>query len=165
MTARLVPADLLSGGEIIVLAIKPSGWFILLASLPVIALAVVAAAVTFVVDVYRSGTPAEAVMCLCAVAALIRVTAACWQWLGRTYVLTNRRIVTVRGLIHPRITTAALSDVRRAVLAATVTERLVGVGTIYCLTDSENAPAVTWNALSKPTEIHEIVMETIERAK
>ena len=165
IAAHLVPADLLSGGEIIVLAIKPSGWFVLLASLPVVVSAVVVAVIAYVVDIYSGWSAAEAVICLCAAVVVIRVTGGCWQWLGRTYVLTNRRIVTVRGLVHVRASAAALTDIRRAVLTATIAERLFGTGSIYCLTDSENTPAVTWNAINSPAEVHEIVAETIERSK
>ncbi len=164
IAALLVPADLLSGGEIIILAIKPSGWFVLLASLPWLVTAIIVGAIAFIADIYRSGTPVETIGCICAAGALGRVTVACWQWMGRTYVLTNRRIVTVRGLIHVRVTAAAISDVSRAVPAASVAERLVGVASIYCMTDSQNTPAVVWNVVAKPDEVHEIVMETIERS-
>ena len=164
IAALLVPADLLSGGEIIILAIKPSGWFVLLASLPWLVPAGIVVALAYVADIYRSGTPVETIGFICAVGVLGRVTAACWQWMGRTYVLTDRRIVTVRGLIHVRVTAAALCDVRRAVLAAGVAERLVGVASIYCITDSQTTSAVAWNTIAKPDEVHEIVTKTIERA-
>ena len=165
IAAHLVPADLLSGGEIIILAIKPSGWFVLLASLPVLVSALVVAVIAYVVDIYSSWSAAEAVICLCAAVVVIRLTWACWQWLGRTYVLTDRRIVTVRGLLHVRVSAAALTDIRRAVLTATIAERLFGTGGIYYLTDSENTPAVAWNTVAQPVEVHEIVTKTIERSK
>ncbi len=165
IAAHLVPADLLSGGEIIILAIKPSGWFVLLASLPVVISAVFVAVIAYVVDIYSGWSAAEAVICLCAAIVVIRVTGACWQWLGRTYVLTNLRIVTVRGLVHVRVSAAALAGIRRAELTATIAERLCGAGSVYCMTDSENAPAVAWNTIAHPAEVHEIVMEAIERAK
>ncbi len=165
ISAYLVPADLLGDGEIIILAIKPSGWFVLLASLPVLVSALVVAVIAYVMNIYRSETPAETIICLCAAVALVRVLGACWQWLGRTYVLTNHRIVTVRGLVRVRTSSAVLTDVRQAVLTEAIGERLFGTGSIYCLTASESIPAVVWNTVDKPDQMHEIVLEAVNRSR
>ena len=165
ISAYLVPADLLGDGEIIILAIKPSGWFVLLASLPVLVSALVVALIAYIMSIYRSETPAETIICLCAAVALVRVLGACWQWLGRTYVLTNRRIVTVRGLVRVRTSSAALTDVRQALLTEAIGERLFGTGSICCLTASESIPAVVWNTVDKPDMMHEIVLEAVNRSR
>ena len=49
----LVPANLLSDSEIIILALKPSGWFVLASSLPVVATAAAVAATAFAVGLLR----------------------------------------------------------------------------------------------------------------
>ncbi|MDY7009216.1 MAG: PH domain-containing protein [Planctomycetota bacterium] len=165
IAAHLVPADLLGDGEIIILAIKPSGWFVLLASLPVLISALVVTVIAYVVNIYRSETPAETIICFCAAVAILRALGACWQWLGRTYVLTNHRIVTVRGLVHIRVSSAALMDIRRPVLTATITERLFGTGSICCLTASQSVPAVVWSAVDKPAQVHEMVLEAVNRSR
>ncbi len=163
--SHLVPANLLTGGELVLLAIKPSGWFVLITSLPILISAGVVSIVAYIVGIYRSDSPTETVLCLCAAAGFIRIVIACWQWIGRTYVLTNRRVITVRGVIRVRVSAVRLIDVERAILTEQLAERMVGTGSIYCLTVSKNTPALVWNTISRPGEVHEIVISTIEHAK
>jgi len=173
-TAYLVPADLLGEGEIIVLALKPSGWFVLLVSLPVLASSAAVGALAYVVDFFHARTPAGTLLTLCAAVALARVFFACWQWLARTYVLTNRRIVTIRGLVSVQVRAVGLTDLNRAELIASVPERVLGVGSIFCLAgagpaavDQPAAPErdpLAWNAVARPQEILEIIDDAIDRA-
>jgi hypothetical protein len=173
IAAHLVPADLLGGQEVIILAVKPSAWFVLLSSLPVLASATVVGVVAYVVNVYHPRTPAQVVLTLCAAGGMGRLIFACWQWLGRTYVLTNLRIIVVRGLMNVQVTAAGLTDVRRVVLEASLSERVVSAGSIFCLagtdadpgrTDLADPSAVAWNVISRPQQIHEIIEDAVRRA-
>ena len=173
LAAHLVPAHLLGGQEVIVLAIKPSAWFVLLSSLPVLASAAVVGVVAYVVNVYDPRTPAQVILTLCAAGGMARLMFACWQWLGRTYVLTNRRIIVIRGLMNVQVTAAGLTDVRRVVLEASLSERAVSAGSIFCLagtdadsgeTGPEDRSAVAWNVISRPQEIHDVIEDAIRRA-
>ena len=161
----LVPANLLGDNEIIVLAIKPSGWFVLTASVPILAAAVVAAAAAIVIDLYHDFAPAQAVISFCAAVAFARAVLACWQWVGRTYVLTNLRMVCVRGLINVDVKAVGLTDVHEVVLSPSVPERLVGIGSIYCLSAAGASPGLAWSAVARPREVHEIVDQAIRRAR
>jgi hypothetical protein len=161
----LVPANLLGDNEIIVLAIKPSGWFVLTCSLPVIAAAAVVAAGAYLVGLYRPYGPEQAILSFCAAAALARAVVACWQWVGRTYVLTNHRIICVRGLVNVNVTGAALVEIRRVVMSAAVPERLFGVASLFCLGDFDSNPAVAWNTVSDPQEVQQIIDKAIRRAR
>ena len=165
VAAHLVPANLLADGEIVILAIKPSSWFVLIASLPVLAGAAAVAAAAGIVDHYRPGTPDQLVYSFAATAAVARLAFGCWQWLGRTYVLTNLRVITVRGLINVGVTAAALSEVREAVLGQATPERVLGLGSIYCLADSEAKAAVSWSTIANPLQVQEILDEAIRRAR
>ncbi len=165
VAAHLVPANLLADGEIVILAIKPSNWFALVASLPVLAAAAVVAAAAYGVNRYQPATPEQVIFSFAAVAAVGRLALGCWQWLGRTYVLTNLRVVCVRGLLNVNVTAAPLSRVRTAVLAPALPERLLGLGSIYCLADPDAQAAVSWNTIANPHQVHEIHDEAIRRAR
>jgi hypothetical protein len=160
-----VPANLLQGGEIVFLAIKPSGWFVVLASLPLLASSAIVAGAVLGLQAYHESTPARTVVSLCAIVAVTRILLGCWQWLGRTYVLTNLRIVAVRGLLQVRWSAAALSEVRQAVLTATRPERLLGVGSIHCLVEPEGRPRVSWGTVARPAEVNQVVQEALRRAR
>ena len=161
----LMLARLLQDGEIIILAIKPSNWFVLIGSLPVLASAAVVAIVAYVVSLYHASAHGQVMWSLCAAVVLVRMVAACWQWLGRTYVLTNRRIITIRGLLRVQWVAAELTDIEEVTPAAALPERLVGTGSIFCLTGSDRSAAVAWNTISRPGEVHEIILDAIDRAK
>jgi len=170
--AHLVPANLLGDGEIVVLAIKPSNWFVLIVSLPALASMALAAGVAFVVHRYRPGAPEEVIYFFAAAIAMARLVGACWQWLGRTYVLTNRRAVCVRGLVKPSVESVDLADLGEAVLAPSLFERPLGVGSILCVageSDSDRSisdrTALIWNTVADPGEISDIVNEAIEHAR
>ncbi len=165
MSMQLVPAGLLEGGEIVILALKPSSWFVLVSSLPVLLSAAAVAAVAYLMSFSDYFGDPEVVWYFCAGAALLRLMIASWQWLGRTYVLTNRRIVCIRGLVRVELAAAGLAQVREALLAASLGERIVGAGSIYCLIESDSPPAVAWQTVARPAEVHEIILETIGRAK
>ena len=79
MAAYLVPANLLGADEIIILAIKPSNWFVLLASLPVTAAAAVVAAGAFVVNLHHAPTPLRMIAYACAAAAADGAFAYRWE--------------------------------------------------------------------------------------
>ncbi|HET6428363.1 MAG TPA: PH domain-containing protein [Phycisphaerae bacterium] len=161
----LVPANLLGDSEIIVLAIKPSGWFVLTASAPVLFAAAVAAAVAVAIGWLRPFPPQQAIVSFCAAAAFGRVVIACWQWIGRTYVLTNLRVIAVRGLISPQVQAAGLTDVQKVSLSPTVAERVVGIGTVYCLGSPEAGEGLAWNGVARPREVAETIDQAVRRAR
>ena len=160
----LVPANLLAGDEIIILMTKPSGWFIWLVSGPVAATAALVAAVAIAAAAYGQSVPLEVIETLCAAAVLLRLLGAWWQWLGRTYVLTNRRIITVRGLMRVSVAEAPLAAVAKVELSATLGERAVGAASLYCTGASGPPARVVWNTLNRPQEVIEIVNKAVRQA-
>lgn len=164
VAGHLVPANLLTEGEIVILALKPSGWFLFIASMPVLASAAVVAGVAMVTGLLGQSVPREVVYSFCAAIGLLRMTTACWQWLGRTYVLTNRRAVCLRGLVNVRVQAAMLADIGRAELAVSLAERLFAAGSIVFLPIGERVPAVAWSAVARPVDVLEIVREAVGRS-
>ena len=73
----LVPANLLGDSEIIVLATKPSGWFALTASAPVVFAAAAVAAAAVVIGYLRPFASEQAVLSLAAAVAFGRIMIGC----------------------------------------------------------------------------------------
>src|SRR5262245_46491126 len=91
----LVPAQLLDGGEIIILALKPSLWFV-----PIVSLRWLALAVLLFACAQWSGLAGYS-WTLIQVALIIafgRLGYAMLQWASRSYYLTNRRVMRIRGV-------------------------------------------------------------------
>ena len=168
--AGLVPADLLGDGEVVILAVKPSNWHVLIVSLPVLASAAVVAATGYVVNRYQPRTPEQLAYFFAAVASMARLALGCWQWLGRTYLLTNLRVACVRGLLRVSVASAPLATVTEVVPAVSLPERAVGVGSIYCFTGGSPlagppAAAVGWNSVANPDDVHRVICQAVRRAK
>ena len=173
VATHLVPANLLGDGEIVILALKPSNWFVPVVSLPMVASLGFVAAAMYIFSRYYPRAPQHVVYFFAAAGALARLAVGCWQWLGRTYVLTSHRVVCIRGLVRPSVAAADLTDIGEIVLAPSVVERPIGVGSLYCFASaageaperlSAGAAAVAWRTIAQPGEVRDILEEAVRRA-
>ena len=163
----MVPAKLLEDGEIVLLAVKPSAWFVPLTSVRALAvLALVAVSghyLGWVIPIMGRGL--QAVEVLCGVLAFGRLIVACCQWAGTLYVLTNRRVLRIRGAIKITIVGCALTEVRHTALLTTgLIERLGGVGTLFFQPDRGNLIGGEWLHISRPGEVLEMIDKAISQA-
>ena len=153
-------------GEIIILAVKPSGWFVLLVSWPVLAVAALVAAAAYVAgETFDAKVLRQMAYLACSGVGALRVILACCQWVAQLYVLTNRRIVTCRGLLNGVITDLPLNSLARTVLSATTFERALGLGSLFFQDRQERTAPVGWIHLARVADVQEIVDEAIRRAK
>jgi len=107
------------------------------------------------------GSGPQAVEVLCGVLAVGRLIAACCQWAGTLYVLTNRRVLRIRGAIKVAIVGCALTEIRHtAMLTTGLIERIGGIGTLFFQTDCGNLTGGEWLHISRPGE----VLKTIDKA-
>ncbi len=161
--AMLVPADLLGGDESIILAIKPSLWFIAFdsATWAVVMLCMVACASWLAETIAIS----EARFMSAVLALLgLRVVVAVLRWVARSYVLTNRRIMRLRGVLRPDVFECPLVNIRNTTVSTSFPEALTGLGTInFIITTPENRLGV-WRNVSDPQRVHAEIRKAIERA-
>ncbi len=159
----IVPAHLLGGDEVVHFAIKPSPWFVVLVSLRWLGLGIllILAASTDVVSpqyrwlFYQSGL----------VVAGARLGWAMLEWVSRLYVLTNRRVMRIRGVFNVDLFECTLERIQNTVTSLPLTERVLRVGTISFHTAGGSGGAASWRIISRPLEIHEQVREAISRAQ
>ena len=107
----LVPAHLLDRDEIVILAVKPSLWFVLFVSARWLALAGVVIVLAALFDqpfMLDTLTLVEGALAL----AAARVGIALLQWASRLYVLTNRRVIRVRGILRVDVFECQLSRIQ-----------------------------------------------------
>ena len=158
--AAMVPARLLNDGEIVILAIKPHPYFVLLGSWPVIAVCALVAAGAYFAGTGAGRFPTGSVITFAALGATVRVLAAALQWLGRLYVLTNRRLLWVYGTIRLTVTQCPLEQVRQCRVAQSAGERALGLGTIL-FTISPNCGGGGWMNVNQP----HVVQKAVESAR
>lgn len=160
-----IPADLLDGGEVVILAVKPSLWFVLFEPLKwIAATGLLLACVPWVGHSVVLGVSQRTLMQLILLVLAARVLVATLRWVSRFYVLTNRRVMSVRGVLRPYVWGCPLVRVRNTRLTANPHERLVKLGTIEFITDERPTADGQWCFIARPDEVHIEIRRAISRA-
>ncbi len=165
-TESVVPESLLDGGEIVHFAIKPAPWFILLVSLRWILAAAMLACLAWmdvVAPYYRVFALQAAILI-----ATARLGWAAMEWVSRLYVLTNRRVMSIRGVTKVEVFECTLDRIQNTYLVLSLPERLTRVGTVAFQTAAASAGVGgtgAWKMVTKPLEVHEQLLAAIHRAR
>jgi uncharacterized membrane protein YdbT with pleckstrin-like domain len=162
----LLPAELLQGDEEIILLLKPSPWYVLLASLEALGLlaAVVGAGVWLAPRVADPGA-AQGLVMLGIVLGAFRLAWQGLQWIGAVYVLTNRRVIRVRNFFRPEVFQTELRRLQHTDLIFSVRERLFGLGTIAFATAGTGVPEAYWLMVRRPLAVHRKIVQAIGRER
>ncbi|MGP1272269.1 MAG: PH domain-containing protein [Phycisphaerales bacterium] len=90
-----------------------------------------------------------------------------WQLLeraSRRYVLTDRRVVMVAGLLRQVIVDAPLEHVRQVSLFRTIPERLLDLGTVSFATAGTGGQDVIWRVVERPAGRLREARDALDRA-
>jgi hypothetical protein len=163
----LLARHIVRDGEVVLLVLKPSFWFILLSSLRFIATVAIFAmgAITLEGRYNREWFYLEAAIFLVAGRIMFSVL----QWMGRMNVLTDMRVIRLSGVFKLEIFDCALRKVARTQITTSLKERLCGTGSIEIIPAADPhdaAPAAgTWQTIRRPREVHDLIVSTINKAK
>lgn len=162
---ELLPDQLLDGDEIVILAIKPSAWFIVLQSarwLVAMLLVIVFAGWLGPQLAYvDANTIVQGALALGAA----RVGFALLQWVARLYVLTNRRVLRLTGILNIDLFECPLTKVQNTYLTLAWYERLLGLGSIGFATAGTGGIEASWTNINNPLEVHERIRSAIHRSQ
>lgn len=157
----VVAQQLISNDEIIYFAIKPSPWFVVLASARWLCLAItlcVLACTRFVPLGYQ-----WYIWQLGVWIAVLRLGWGILEWVSRLYVLTDRRVLRIRGVFNVELFECYLSRIQNTYLTISLGERTTLTGSISFQTAGTDALA-SWQTIARPLEAHEKLREAIARA-
>ena len=167
--AAALAAGVLRDGEAVLLVLRPSLWFVLLASLRWIGAGAALMAVAAVsASHYRGGMFAPPFRgCAEAGSAVIagRLMWASLQWMGRLYILTDLRLLTIAGVLRSEVLDCPLRKVARTRLLRSTVDRLLGIGSIKIVPADPDNPFAVWQQVARPVEVVEQVVATLNRAK
>lgn len=163
--ATLFTSHILQDGEIVLLILKPSAWYILVSPMRFLA-----AVLIFVIAGVLLGGRLEGKNLLYFIDIGIflitgRLMWATLQWMGQVYVLTDRRILTLSGIFTIDVFDCPLRKVARTRIAYTTRERVFRLGTIQIIPTADDMPDSHWQMVAKPTEVHEMLVATINKSK
>lgn len=157
-----VPAKLLDQGEVVVLAMKPSAWYVLLVSWPVL---LAAALVAIAACLLHSAGHGRMALVLCAAAICLRIFVACCQWIGILYVLTNKRVMRLYGVARVEVVSQSLLEITEVSIVSTALETPLGVGSICFAGRQGVLVEPTWTSVARPVEVKDAVNDAIGRAR
>ena len=161
----LVPAQLLDGGEVVILAIKPSLWFILFNSFRWVAvLGLLVAVVLWYSPAWYWLEPKVLLQGAIGLGVL-RVVVASLQWVSRLYVLTNRRLMRIRGVLNVDIFECRLAKIQNTFMRLSWYERLTRLGTIDITTAGTGLVEARWENVPRPLEVHDALRQAVSAAK
>lgn len=162
--AALLAGRVLRDGELVLLLLRPSRWFILLSSLRFLAVVLILTTLGVIFeDRLRGGMARYIEAGVFLVAG--RLSWAVLQWMSRLYILTDLRIIRLSGVFNFEIFDCSLRKVARALLDVTFKERLCQVGSIVIIPQDDECPIGVWQMVAKPKQVHENILATISRAK
>jgi hypothetical protein len=160
----MVPAHLLDGGEIVHFAIKPSPWFVVLVSLRWLAVAALLVVLASW-ELFPSGYRWYAYQLGTAISGA-RLAWAILEWVSRLYVLTNRRVMRIRGVFNVELFECPLGRLQNTYATFSLLERITRTGTITFQTAAAGGGSggtASWRIVSRPLEVHEKLREAIRR--
>ena len=162
--ATLLTGHILQDGEVILLILKPSFWFIILSSLrwaAAIAILLVAGKIYDAQIPGKNGLYVEAGIFVLAG----RVMFAVLQWMSRLYVLTDMRILRLSGIFKMELFDCSLRKVAATRICYTTRERILGLGSIDIIPSDPDAPCGQWQTIDRPRQVQEEILLAIQRAK
>jgi len=159
-----IPGGVIDGGELVLLAIKPSMWRPFFDSAAwVLGSWIVAGLLTMLGRPIAGFSMAMTVQILLMVGAL-GLAFSIVRWIPTWYVLTNRRIIDIRGVRTPRISSCELIEIRNTYVHASIEERVTGLGTVSFAFDKAQLGPRVWRSIANPIEVHAKIRRVIENA-
>lgn len=161
----MLPPQLLQNDEAIVLLLKPSPWFVLLESLgtlAVLALAL-AASLTLINLQLIEGAQRDLVFATIGLVAVLKIFWQFLEWLSRIYVLTDRRMIRVKGVLRVQVFEATLRNIQHTTTVFSIRERLFSLGTLAFATAGTGVHEAAWTMIAHPLKVNQIVTQTLSR--
>ena len=159
-----IPGGVINGGEIVILAIKPSMWRPLFDSAAwMVGSWIIAALLTFLGKPI-TGLSMTTTVQIVLMGGTVGLGVAILRWIPTWYVLTNRRIIHIHGIRTPRIDSVELLEIRNTFVQYGIEEKLTNLGSITFVMDKAASRPRTWRSIQRPLEVHARIRRAIENA-
>ena len=159
----MIPADVIQPGETIILLIKPSLFYILLAPLRTLFIFALITLAFLVSNSYFYFTSQSQIMLFGIVAIGIRIFWQFVEWLSRTYILTDQRMIRIKGVTNISVYETPLSNIQQTEVIRSLREQLAGLGSIAFSTAGTGYIDAYWVMINRPYETQQLVIQAINR--
>ncbi len=158
----LLASHVVRDGEIVLLILKPSVWFIAIQCAWFAGLVMLMLTGAIATDPH-SHLHEHLYVELAAFMMIGRVMWASLQWMSRLYVLTDMRILRISGVFTVDIFDCPLRKVASTRLSASNREKLLGLGSVEIL-PKDGWPGV-WQTIDHPVQVREQIVAAINKAR
>ncbi len=159
--ATLLTGHVLRDGECILLALKPSRWYVVLSSVRFVAVILFGLCLLQLNHVARMRYHVDAALFVIS----CRLMWAMLNWMGRLYVLTDQRILRLGGVFTIEIVDCLLRKTASTALVRSNSDRLFRIGSIEVYPQDETRPCVVWHSIRQPRVVRQRIDAAIRRAK
>ena len=161
---KLLASHILRDGEIVLLTLRPSLWFVIHSCVQFLTVALMLTlSVRFMNLPSHATTRSLTEFGVSAMSA--RLVWALLQWVSRLYVLTDLRVISMSGVFQLQICECPLRKVVRTRVTQTSPERFTATGSIEIIPQDETSPFVEWKTVAHTRQVHQQIVATINRAK
>ncbi len=169
MISAIAPQNILQEDEIVLMLVKPSLFFIFYTSFTFVLVAlmmgVAAGQVTrtgALGGYFAPSTVALVTMLIC----VGRLIWALLVWTSHIYMLTNLRVVTIKGVINVHMFQAQLRKIQKTELFRPIGQRIFFTGTVgFSTAAAAGTVDSTWVMLPHPVETHQRIARAIDEAQ
>lgn len=162
--AAFLPAELLQPDETIILLLKPSLWYVLLSCMGTLITFAVITIGAFWLAEFKLLQVSQREIVLLGVGLIgLRIIWQFFEWLSRVYVLTDRRVVRIRGVIRVSVFESPLRTIQHTSAFFSLRERIFGLGSIGFATAGTGTIEAIWEMIPSPLETHQQVVHAINR--
>jgi Bacterial PH domain len=156
--ATLLTRHVLRDGELVILILKPSRWYIALSSLSVIA------AVAIILGALHNAPHLRGYVEAGVIVIAGRIMWSVLNWMGRLYVLTDQRVLRLSGVFSIEIFDCPLRKISGTRVFRAFRERLLGLGSIEITPSIEDRPCGIWQTVRRPHEVNEQIQQAVRRS-
>ncbi len=158
-----LPPGTLHRDETVLLLAKPSILFVFITSFR-FSLAVILLG-SLVINLVPS-VNSRSVSVGAAAVVLGRLFWALLVWTSHIYILTDQRIITIKGVLNVAIFQATLRKIQRTTLYQPLYQRIFGLGTIgFATAAAVSSFDSTWVMIPHPNQTHEQIVAAISRVQ
>ncbi len=159
----MLPSDLISEDETVIFAIKPSLWLIVFSSFRMVMIAMGISLAAMLLSPWLRDL-SKYIIEICGAIVLIRLGYAVLQWVSRSYVLTDRRVIRIRGVFTIDIFQCALNKVQNTFMTLNLPQRFLGLGDIEFTTAGTGGIEAVWRHLKHPLQVHQQLIQALNVA-
>ncbi len=160
----LLAGHVLPESELIILLLKPSPWYIVLSSLRFTAVVAICAMAAVLYDEKVPGHVTTYVN-VAVLAVVVRLMWATLQWMGRYYVLTDVRLLSLSGVFRVDVYDCPLRRIARTRVLVTLKDRLFRVGSIEIIPSADELPIGLWQTVARPHWVNDQIQSAISRTR